>query len=62
MAERNGYKTLDLVAQQIGVSERKVRQAIDALKIEPTIFNLDQRYRYYSPDDVKRISEWILEH
>lgn len=62
MAERNGYKTLDLVAQEIGVSERKVRQAIDALKIEPTIFNLDHRYRYYSPDDVKRISEWILEH
>lgn len=62
MPERNGYKTLDLIAQEIRVSERKVREAIEALKIEPTIFNLDKRFRYYSPDNISQIKEWILEN
>lgn len=60
MPEREGYKTLDLVATELHVGERKVRQAIEALRIEPTVFRVDQRYRYYSPDDIKRIKEWIL--
>ncbi len=62
MPERNGYKTIDLIAEELKVGERKVRQAIEALNIEPTIFRIDQRYRYYSPDDVKRISDWLLEN
>jgi hypothetical protein len=62
MPERDGYKTLDLIAQELGVGERKVRQAIDELKIEPTTFRIDQRFKYYSQEDVKRIKSWLLEH
>jgi len=62
MPERDGYKTLDLIAQDLGVSERKVRQAIDDLKIEPTTFKFDLRFKYYSPEDISRIRAWFLEH
>lgn len=60
MPEINGYKTLDLVIQELGVGERKVREAIDALKIEPTTFKIDRRVKYYSQEDVRRIREWLL--
>ncbi len=62
MPERNGYKTLDLIASELGVGERKVRQAIEAMKIEPVTFRVDQRYRYYSPEDIERIKRWVLEN
>ncbi len=62
MPEREGYKTLDLIAQELGVNERKVRQAIDDLRIEPTTFKFDLRYKYYSPEDIKRIKAWFLGH
>jgi len=60
MPELNGYKTMDLIANELGVNVRKVRQAIDALKLQAKTFNVDQRYRYYSAEDVKRIKEWLL--
>ena len=60
MPEVNGYKTLDLVIQEIGAGERKVREAIEALKIEPTTFRIDRRVKYYSPEDIQRIREWLL--
>jgi len=60
MPELNGYKTLDLVIQELGFGERKIREAIDGLKIEPTTFRYDRRVRYYSPDDVRRIKDWLL--
>lgn len=60
MPELNGYKTLDVVAQELGANERKVRKAIEDLKIEPTTFRIDLRVKYYSPEDVKRIKEWLL--
>lgn len=62
MPEREGYKTLDLIAQELGVNERKVRQAVDELKIEPITFKFDLRYKYYSPDDIKRIKDWFFQH
>jgi hypothetical protein len=62
MPERDGYKTLDLIAQELGEGERKVRHAIEELKIEATTFRIDQRFKYYSQEDVKRIKSWLLEH
>ena len=43
-----------------GVGERKIRKAIDKLDIEPTTFKIDRRVKYYSPEDIKRIQEWLL--
>jgi hypothetical protein len=60
MPELNGYKTLDLVMKELGIGEPKVRAAIEALKIEPTTFMKDRRMKYYSPDDVERIRQWLL--
>jgi hypothetical protein len=62
MPELNGYKTLDLIAQELGASERKIRAAIEDLGIEPTTFRLDQRFKYYSPADIQRIKDWLLGH
>jgi transcriptional antiterminator len=60
MPEINGFKTIDLVAQELGVSDRKIRKAIEELKIEPTSFKIDLRLKYYSPDNIKRIKDWLL--
>jgi hypothetical protein len=62
MPELNGYKTLDLVMKEVGIGEPKVRQAIAVLKIVPTTFNRDKRTKYYSPEDVQRIKDWLLEN
>lgn len=60
MPEIKGYKTLDLVVQEVGAGKRKIREAIDALQIEPTTFKIDRRVKYYSPEDVRRIKDWLL--
>jgi hypothetical protein len=62
MPETNGYKTLDLVMKELGIGEPKVRQAIAALGITPTTFNIDKRSKYYSREDVERIRDWLREH
>lgn len=61
----NGFKTIDVIVdefQDLNVGEAKIRQAIKDLGIEPTIFNVDRRARYYSPEDIKRIHDWLLSH
>jgi len=65
MGEINGYKTIDVIVndlKDLRVGEPKVREAIRQLSIEPAIFMVDRRARYYSPDDTKRIREWLLSH
>jgi hypothetical protein len=65
MGEINGYKTIALIAVELAelkVGEPKIREAIKELKIEPTIFNVDRRARYYAPADITRIKEWLLTH
>jgi hypothetical protein len=62
MPEYENYKTLDLVMKELGIGEPKVRQAIAALGIVPTSFNIDKRSKYYSVEDVQRIKEWLRNH
>jgi len=59
MPQRDGYKTLDLVAKELGVSEDKVRTLIAVLNIQSRTFPDDRRPRYYSPDDVERLRQLI---
>ncbi len=59
MPTKDGYKTLDAIVDELGVTEYKVRDAIRRLNIEPTTFNLDRREKYYSTEDVARIKEWL---
>lgn len=62
MPEMNGYKTLDLVMKELGIGEPKARQAIAALGITPTVFNVDKRSKYYSQEDIERMREWLKNH
>jgi len=66
MAEKDGYKTIDLVIKEInrdtGAGEQRVRIAIAALNIQTYSFPGDRRARYYSPEDIDRIKEWIRTH
>jgi hypothetical protein len=59
MPVRDGYKTIDLIMQELGYTEYKVRDAIKALNIEPTTFNADRRIKFYSAEDVARIKQWL---
>lgn len=59
MPERNGYKTLDLIAKELGVSEDKVRALIAVLNIQSRTFPDDRRPRYYSPEDIERLRALI---
>ena len=62
MPVKDGYKTIDVIIQELGVTEYKVRDAIKKLGIEPTTFNLDRREKYYSAEDIGRIKEWLEGH
>jgi DNA-binding transcriptional MerR regulator len=55
MPERNGYKTIDVIMEEIGATEEQVRALIALLNIKPEFFPDDRRRRYYSPQDVDRI-------
>ena len=59
MAEKDGYKTIDLVIKELGVSEQRVRIAIAALNIQTFTFPVDRRTRYYSPEDIQKIKDWL---
>jgi hypothetical protein len=59
MPVRDGYKTIDLIIQELGYTEYKIRDAIKKLSIEPKTFNFDRREKYYSDQDVKQIKDWL---
>lgn len=59
MPVKDGYKTIDVIMQELGATEYKVRDAIKNLHIEPTTFNIDRRIKYYSAEDIQRIKEWL---
>jgi hypothetical protein len=62
MPDREGYKTFDLVMQEVGATENRVRIAIAALDIQTRTFPTDRRHRYYSPEDIQRIKDWLKTH
>jgi len=59
MPERDGYKTIDLITQELGATEEEARALISLLGIQPTIFREDKRRRFYSPSDVARMKQAI---
>ncbi len=62
MPIRDGYKTIDIIMQELGYTEFKIRDAIKSLGIQPVTFNADRRLKYYSEADIKRIKEWLESH
>ncbi len=59
MPERDGYKTLDLVAKELNISDDEARAFINVLNIQPRTFREDRRVRYYSPEDIAKLKELI---
>jgi len=55
MPVRNGYKTIDVIAQELDVPESRIRALIAVLDLQSRTFPDDRRPRYYSPEDVERI-------
>jgi hypothetical protein len=59
MPERDGYKTIDVIANDLGITDDQVRVLIALLDIQSRTFPDDRRPRYYSPEDIARISRMI---
>lgn len=54
---RDGYLTIDEIANQLNISVSKLRTLIARLDIQPRRFPDDMRKLYYSFEDVERIKE-----
>jgi hypothetical protein len=52
---RDGYKTAQEIADELGVSISKLRTIIARLNIQPTRFPGDLRKLYYSSQQIKEI-------
>jgi hypothetical protein len=59
MPIKDGYKTIDVIMDELGATEEQVRALIALLKINPTFFPDDRRRRYYSPEDVSRMKKAV---
>lgn len=59
MPTRDGYKTIDVIAEELGVPESRIRALIAVLNIQSRTFPDDRRPRYYSPEDINRLREVI---
>lgn len=56
---RDGYKTAQEIADELGVSINKIRTIIARLNIQPTRFPGDLRRLYYSQQQIKEIEREI---
>ena len=54
---RDGYMSIDEIAELLDVSIAKVRMIIARLDIQPRRFPDDMRKLYYSQEDIERIKE-----
>lgn len=54
---RDGYMTIDEIAELLGMNVAKLRTIIARLDIQPRRFPEDMRKLYYSRDDIERIKE-----
>lgn len=59
MPTKDGYKTIDVIMEELGATEEQVRALVALLKLTPTFFPDDRRRRYYSPEDVARMKKAI---
>lgn len=61
MAVPEGYKTAEQIAVEFDKPINRIRRAIRELDIVQQVFPRDRR-RYYRPEDVERIREWVATH
>jgi hypothetical protein len=54
-----GFKTIEEIAVEMQVPLGRVQTAINTLNIPQQSFSPDRRRRYYAPQDVEKIKEWL---
>ena len=54
---RDGYMSIDEIAELLAISIAKIRTIIARLDIQPRRFPDDMRKLYYSQEDIERIKE-----
>ena len=59
MAVPDGYKSVEEIAVELKQTYNRIQTAIRELELPQTIFPEDRRRRYYSPEAVKKIMEWV---
>jgi len=59
MSAPEGFKVLEEIAVELRVPISRVQAAINALGVPSQSFPPDRRRRYYAPDDVKKIADWV---
>jgi hypothetical protein len=59
MAAPPGYKTIEEIAVELKIPLGRAQAAINALNIPQESFPPDRRRRYYSPESVAKIMDWL---
>jgi len=59
MGAPSGFKTIEEIAVENKVPLSRVQTAINTLNIPQQSFPPDRRRRYYAPEDVEKIKEWL---
>jgi hypothetical protein len=59
MSAPAGFKTVEEIAVEMKVPLSRVQAAINALNIPQQSFPPDRRRRYYAPQDIAKIKEWL---
>ena len=62
MPTPDGYKSVEQIAVENNQTYNRVQTAIKELGIPQTVFAEDRRRRFYSPEAVEQIKQWLKEH
>ncbi len=62
MTVPTGFKTPEEIAVEAKQTYNRIMTAIRELNIVPTIFPDDRRRRYYRPEAVEKIMDWLKSH
>jgi hypothetical protein len=61
MREIAGYQSIGAVAEQLGISEPKLRRTMEALGIVAATMPGDLRGKWLSDAEVARMQQWLQE-
>ncbi len=54
-----GYKTVEQIAVELDQTLNRIQTAVRELNLPQTVFPEDRRRRYYSPEDIEKIKQWV---
>ena len=54
-----GYKTVEQIAVELDQTLNRIQTAVRELNLPQAVFPEDRRRRYYSPEDIEKIKQWV---